>query len=339
MSTVWGAIGSVPVSDLNWPVPTREPSGDLDRNAFLQLLIVQLRHQDPLNPMDDRDFMAQMAQFSALEQMVQLNNTFERTQAYSMIGKFIDASFFHEGIGDAGEWIEIEDALVVSVLRQGDQTLLTVLGENNQPIDVPLSAVRTVTGSSSNHLIEGIWNQMTMQRAQDMVGRYIQAIIQQGDNLEFIEGRVHAVNLDGLGRAVLQVGTREVFVHEVTSVADRMRLIGSTNFTHGGSVGDEQWTYGPLVRVEIENAERAFLVFANGYRRRIDRINQATEAVQFVGQRISYANVSGTVRSVTIVGDIPFLNVYDSENRRVGRVDMLAYLVQRSGGASSDDDD
>ena len=335
MSSVWGAIEGLPISELNWPVPTREPSQDLDRNAFLQLLIVQLQHQDPLNPMDDRDFMAQMAQFSALEQMIQLNNTFERTQAYSMIGKFIDAAFVHPA---SGEWIELEDALVVSVLRQGDQTLLTVLGENNQPIDVPIDAVRTVTGSSSNHLIEGIWNQMTMQRAQDMVGRYIQAIIQNGDNLEFIEGRVSAANLDGMGRAVLQVGTREVFVHEVTSVAAGMRLIGSTNFTHGGAVGDEQWTYGRLDRVDIVNAERAYLVFANGTRQRIDRINQATEAVQFVGQRISYGNVSGTVRSITIVGNIPFLNVYRDDNTNAGRIDMLAYLVQRAGGRTDDDD-
>lgn len=46
---------------------------DLDKNAFLHLLTTQLANQDPLNPMDDREFIAQLAQFSSLEQMNNLN--------------------------------------------------------------------------------------------------------------------------------------------------------------------------------------------------------------------------------------------------------------------------
>ena len=332
-TSMWGSVNNVPITDANWPVPTREPNNDLDREAFLRLLITQLQHQDPLNPMDDRDFIAQMAQFSALEQMVNLNTTFERSQAYAMIGKFIDASFLHPNTGD---WIELEDAMVVSVSRQGDTTLLTVIGQGGMPVDVPMSAVRIVTGSSNNHLIEGIWNQMSMQRAQAMVGHYIQAVIQNGDNLEFIEGKVTAVKLDGLSRAVLMVGTREVFPHEVTSVnADGPLLIGATSFTNGGLPGDgvsDQWTFGALIGVEIEGTERAFLRFENGARIRIDRINQATEALQFVGNPIRYGSAIGTVRSVTITGDIPFLNVYNSNNARVGQVNMLEYKVARAEG-------
>ena len=46
---------------------------EMDKNAFLTLLITQLRHQDPLNPKDNGEFMAQMAQFSSLEQMQNIN--------------------------------------------------------------------------------------------------------------------------------------------------------------------------------------------------------------------------------------------------------------------------
>ncbi len=70
---------------------------NLDRDAFLKLLITELRNQDPLKPMEDKDFIAQLAQFSSLEQMQRLNMTFETvskneaaTRAFAMIGKKVD---------------------------------------------------------------------------------------------------------------------------------------------------------------------------------------------------------------------------------------------------------
>ena len=54
--------------------PSSSASQDtLGRDAFLNLLVTQLQHQDPTQPQADGEFLAQLAQFSALEQLQSLN--------------------------------------------------------------------------------------------------------------------------------------------------------------------------------------------------------------------------------------------------------------------------
>ncbi|MCL1818579.1 MAG: flagellar hook assembly protein FlgD [Spirochaetaceae bacterium] len=69
----------------------------LSKDDFLKILVTQLTHQDPTQPMEDREFIAQMAQFSSLEQMQNLNKEFARvadlialSQATGLIGKTVD---------------------------------------------------------------------------------------------------------------------------------------------------------------------------------------------------------------------------------------------------------
>lgn len=52
-----------------------QAGGDLGKEEFLQLLVAQLRFQDPLNPSDPQDFAAQLAQFTSLEQLININDT------------------------------------------------------------------------------------------------------------------------------------------------------------------------------------------------------------------------------------------------------------------------
>ena len=54
---------------------TTNRTGGLGREAFLQLLVTQLAHQDPLKPQEDGAFIAQLAQFSSLEQLTQIQQS------------------------------------------------------------------------------------------------------------------------------------------------------------------------------------------------------------------------------------------------------------------------
>jgi flagellar basal-body rod modification protein FlgD len=55
--------------------PALGGTADLGRNAFLRLLVTQMQHQDPTAPQDSGEFIAQLAQFSSLEQLQQIEQT------------------------------------------------------------------------------------------------------------------------------------------------------------------------------------------------------------------------------------------------------------------------
>ncbi len=78
-------------------------TGALGKDDFLNLLVTQLKYQDPLNPTDDKEFIGQMAQFSALEQMQNLNTSFSATKAFSLIGKNVTAYVADETSGSISE--------------------------------------------------------------------------------------------------------------------------------------------------------------------------------------------------------------------------------------------
>ena len=74
-------------------------AASVDYNAFLRLLIAQLQNQDPLNPADSTEYMAQLAQFSSVEQSIQTNQKLDTlltsmslAQADALIGRNVTSA-------------------------------------------------------------------------------------------------------------------------------------------------------------------------------------------------------------------------------------------------------
>src|SRR5688572_24938375 len=61
----------------------------MGKDQFLRLFVAQLQHQDPMNPMQDSDFMGQMASFSTLEQVSNLASENARSNAIGLIGRTV----------------------------------------------------------------------------------------------------------------------------------------------------------------------------------------------------------------------------------------------------------
>ena len=109
------------------PKKERKASGDiLGKDDFLKILMTQLKNQDPSNPMQDREFIAQMAQFSTLEQMTNMNSSIEKLVQLQSQSSLIS---FNEFIGKTVTWHEIvesKDPLKDPVINTGKGTVKSV---------------------------------------------------------------------------------------------------------------------------------------------------------------------------------------------------------------------
>lgn len=105
-------------------------TGELGKNEFLQLLITQVQYQDPLNPASDQEFIAQLAQFSALEQMQNLNKSFAYSTAFGLMGKYITAEVPDETTGKT-QYV----SGIVDMVRVVNGEVNVVVNGVNVPID------------------------------------------------------------------------------------------------------------------------------------------------------------------------------------------------------------
>jgi len=298
------------------------------------LLVTQMQHQDPLNPMEDRDWIAQMAQFSALEQQQQQTRAIELQKAYSMIGMAAGATWWDGEGGEDGNGAFYDTfGIVTAVKHQFGQITLAIQDEDTGRVrEVPFERVSLVSDDYAvAQQLAGLLNLVASQHDINLIGRYVQAVTLDSrfNPTGFVEGRVEYVRMNGQ-QAVLMVDGREIFGGEVLSVSsDRLvkgRPLSAAFFRDGDMVNIS----GTVTGINFRNAmiagsptTAAFVEIT--YARtnddgetehvrqeiRMERVDYLIEALQLVGRHIDHDGTQGIVESVTLRGGVPYMIVGD----------------------------
>ncbi len=145
-------------------------TGNLDKDAFLQLLVTQLQYQDPTAPMEDREFIAQLATFSSLEQMQNIAAQTTEANANAAVGKFASTTVYNSTTGTT----ETVSGFVVGTRKSGDDFYLVL--ENGSEMNY--SDVESVYQDSTiNSQLSGLQNSMNMAENLNLIGKHTHAQI------------------------------------------------------------------------------------------------------------------------------------------------------------------
>lgn len=159
----------------------------LGKDAFLQILITQLQNQDPTSPMDDKEFISQMAQFSSLEQMQNMTKAMENLLVSQQQTQLMSYSNF---IGKEVKWHEITDKKDEKgnpIIAEGAGTITELKFKNDQPIFVLDSGKEISAGNISSILGGGaVTPSNPIVEASNLIGKTAQYKNAEGELIQSI---------------------------------------------------------------------------------------------------------------------------------------------------------
>ncbi len=203
------------------PDPVKEYNSNLDKDAFLKLLVAQMKYQDPLEPNKDNQFIGQMAQFSALEQSQNSNQSIRINSANNLVNKLVKAVYRSEDSTQSKEIIGLVDKVVV----KKDDIYLTV-DVAGLKYDVKLGDIKEVTELENSVEQMYLMNQsMRSTTAFNLIGKTIKGVYIETETVDGvkrekevdIEGVVEKVRKDGVA-IYLTVNGKDVYLEDVTEV-------------------------------------------------------------------------------------------------------------------------
>lgn len=215
-------------------------NSELDKEAFLMLLVTQFQYQDPLNPMEDKEFIAQLAQFSALEQSMAMNeNITELMNLTAMQTSIHITNYIGKEVSARGYGIYKEGDEISVIQYAGSEEMASCV---INILDASNNIVRTVDlGSQASGIHDFVWDGKKSDGSEAPDGTYTVSFTGKNANGDAVyidtsvSGRVtgtssyngeYYLSLTG-GRVVLLSNVREVLEAASSSATPGKEYIGT----------------------------------------------------------------------------------------------------------------
>ncbi len=183
----------------------------LGKDDFLRLLVTQMTHQDPLNPMKDTEFIAQLAQFSSLEQMQNLNTQFaEQSALIQSLNNNMAAGLVGRMVSVASDTVELDPGTPVTIGFQLGEAAARAVVEVYDAAGTRVETVELSDLKAGGQQIE--WDGLASDGSSLAAGRYrfqVTASDAEGAALAvrpLVYGRVESVAFENGGAYVTVAG-------------------------------------------------------------------------------------------------------------------------------------
>ncbi|MEX2600511.1 MAG: flagellar hook capping FlgD N-terminal domain-containing protein [Balneolaceae bacterium] len=202
-----------------------KPNTELGQQEFLQLLIAQMRHQDPINPMDGTEFASQLAQFNSVEQLIGVNEGIETLRnsqelMSSSLTNSMAASLTGQSVKALSDQVYLEPAQSASVSyklqNSASQLDIIVRGADGNEI-----RRETMAGAPAGEN-QWIWDGYNNSGERMGEGNYTVEVVASNEgaaveSLVYTEGIVDKVRFTGQG-VLLTVNGVEIPIGDVEEV-------------------------------------------------------------------------------------------------------------------------
>jgi flagellar basal-body rod modification protein FlgD len=194
----------------------------LDKDDFLTLLVAQLQNQDPLNPSDSTEFTAQLAQFSSLEQLQNVNDTLANFEVYqSTLNNIEAADFIGSTITAAGDTLSVSEGIAdgISVeLGDASTSVYVQIYDSSGGFVTDIDAGSLAAGT---HTIDWDGTDANGSTVRDGVYTFsVMAVDANGDSVSstsYVSGKVTGIDYQS-GETLLLVGDQEVAISSLVRV-------------------------------------------------------------------------------------------------------------------------
>ena len=174
VNSVSAIIKDGKVTNLEADKATKNTTTGYDKDAFMQILVAQMKYQDPLEPTSNTEYIAQYAQFTQVEQLSNMANSLALSRASEMVGKTV---LVQQKAADTGKLVEVT-GVVDFVTYSGNKAYLSINGTNYD-----IESVAQVYDTDYTD-------------AQAVAKDFMEAIDKLPNSVDFISAEEHGLTID-----------------------------------------------------------------------------------------------------------------------------------------------